>query len=184
MPVSTSWRGSLRRSSMYARTARRGTRAGCAPSSSAGAADGAGARCRRPGPSCSLEQLVVALGDAEQVGDDEHGERLAVLADELARRRRSTNSSIWRSASRHMNSSFSRRRFGVIRRISSPRCAVCTGGSKVRIWSLIGSSSRCCSMSSLTSSPSSGTGKPGNGPVGELHDENESVSLYTAIASS
>ena len=39
-------------------------------------------------------------------------------------------------------------------------------------------------MSALTSSPSSATGKPGNGPVGELHDENVSVSLYTAIASS
>ena len=33
-------------------------------------------------------------------------------------------------------------------------------------------------MSALTSSPSSGTGNPGNGPVGELHDENRSVSLY------
>ena len=31
-------------------------------------------------------------------------------------------------------------------------------------------------MSSLTSSPSSGTGKPGNGPVTELHDENVAVS--------
>ncbi len=76
-----------------------------------------------------------------------------------------------------MNSSFSRRRFGVISRMSNPRCAVCTGGSNVSSWSLIGSSSRCCSMSALTSSPSSGTGNPGNGPVGELHDENVSVSL-------
>ena len=83
-----------------------------------------------------------------------------------------------------MDSSFSRSRFGVMRRISSPRCAVCTGGSKVRIWSLNGNSSRCCSMSSVTSSPSSGTGKPGSGPVGELHDENESVLVYTATASS
>ena len=39
-------------------------------------------------------------------------------------------------------------------------------------------------MSALTSSPVRGTGNPGNGPVGELHDENVSVSLYTAIASS
>ena len=39
-------------------------------------------------------------------------------------------------------------------------------------------------MSSLTSSPSSGTGNPGNGPVTELHDENVAVSWYTAIASS
>ena len=71
-----------------------------------------------------------------------------------------------------MNSSFSRSRFGVISRMSSARCAVWIGGSNVSSWSLIGSASRCCSMSALTSSPSSGTGKPGNGPVGELHDEN------------
>ena len=32
--------------------------------------------------------------------------------------------------------------------------------------------------------PSSGTGKPGNGPVTEVHDENVAVSLNTAIASS
>ena len=75
-----------------------------------------------------------------------------------------------------MNSSFSLRRFGVISRISSARCAVCTGGSNVGSWSLIGSSSRCASMSALTSSPSSGTGNPGNGPVTELHDENVAVS--------
>ena len=37
-----------------------------------------------PGTEPRAEQLVVALRDAEQVGDDEHGERLAVLADELA----------------------------------------------------------------------------------------------------
>ncbi len=39
-----------------------------------------------------------------------------------------------------MNSSFSRRRFGVIRRMSSARCAVWIGGSNVSSWSLIGSS--------------------------------------------
>ena len=33
-------------------------------------------------------------------------------------------------------------------------------------------------MRSLTSSPSSGTGKPGKGPVTDLHDENASVSWY------
>ena len=76
-----------------------------------------------------------------------------------------------------MNASFSLRRFGVIRRISSARWSVCSGGSNVVIWSLIGSSSRCCSMSALTSSPSSGTGNPGNGPVTDVHDENVSVSL-------
>ena len=87
------------------------------------------------------------------------------------------NSSIWPSASRHMNSSFSRSRFGVIRRMSSARWAVWMGGSNVSIWSLNGSSSRCCSMSALTSSPSSATGNPGKGPVGELHDEKVAVSL-------
>ena len=75
-----------------------------------------------------------------------------------------------------MNSSFSWSRFGVIRRIRSPRCAVCLGGSKVVTWSLNGSSSRCSSMRSPTSSPSSGTGNPGNGPVTELHDEYVAVS--------
>ena len=77
-----------------------------------------------------------------------------------------------RSASRHMNSSFSLRRFGVISRISSARWSVCVGGSSVMIWSLIGIASRCAAISSLTSSPSSGTGKPGKGPVTEMHDEN------------
>ena len=49
----------------------------------AGAADGAGLLAR-PGAEPLAEQLVVALRHAEQVGDDEHGERLAVAADELA----------------------------------------------------------------------------------------------------
>ena len=48
----------------------------------------------------------------------------------------------------------------------------------------MGSRSRCCSMRSLTSSPSNGTGNPGNGPVGELHDEKTWVAWYTASASS
>ena len=48
-----------------------------------------------------------------------------------------------------MNSSFSFRRFGVISRMSSARCAVWFGGSSVGSWSLIGSSSRCSSMSAL-----------------------------------
>ncbi len=83
-----------------------------------------------------------------------------------------------------MKSSFSLRRFGVIRRISKARCAVCTGGSKVGSWSLIGSWSRYRSMSALTSSPTRGTGNPGNGPVTELHDENVAVSWNTEMASS
>ena len=48
-----------------------------------GAADGAGLLARS-GAETGAEQLVVALRHAEQVGDDEHGERLAVAADELA----------------------------------------------------------------------------------------------------
>ena len=44
-------------------------------------------------------------------------------------------------------------------------------------WSLIGSWSRYCSMRGLTSSPSRGTGKPGKGPVTELHDEKTAGSL-------
>ncbi len=55
---------------------------------------------------------------------------------------------------------------------------MCLGGSNVGSWSLNGNSSRCCSISSLTSSPSSGTGKPGNGPLTELHDENVAGSVY------
>ena len=86
------------------------------------------------------------------------------------------NSSIWRSASCQIAASFSLRRFGVRRRRVSPRWAVCFGGSKVGSWSLKGSSSRCCSMRSLTSSPSSGTLNPGKGPVTELADEKFSTS--------
>jgi len=77
----------------------------------------------------------------------------------------------------HIDASFSLRRLGVISRISSPRWAVCTGGSRVGSWSLIGSSSRCSSMRPLTSSPASGTGNPGKGPDTDRHDENVSVSL-------
>jgi hypothetical protein len=89
---------------------------------------------------------------------------------------RATNSSIWRSASCHIASSFSFIRRGVSSRMSRPRWSRCFGGSMVGSWSLIGSSSRCCSMRSLTSSPTKGTGKPGNGPVTALHDENVAVS--------
>ena len=98
---------------------------------------------------------------------------------------RPMNSSIWRSASRHTNSSFSFSRFGVSWRMTRCRWSRCAGGSMVVSWSLNGSSSRCWSISSLTSSrPSSGTGNPGNGPVTELHEEKVSVSVYTAHASS
>ena len=94
------------------------------------------------------------------------------------------NSSIWRSASDQMNSSFSASRFGVSSRMRSPRWAVCFGGSIVVIWSLKGRPSRCSSMRSVTSSPSRGTEKPGNGPVTAMHDEKVAVSWYTASASS
>lgn len=89
------------------------------------------------------------------------------------------NVSSRRSASCHIAASFSLRRRGVISRISSARWSVCVGGSRVGSWSLKGSSARCSSMSSLTSSPSSGTGNPGKGPVTERHDENVSLSLNT-----
>ncbi len=88
------------------------------------------------------------------------------------------------SASTHMASSFSLRRLGVISRISSARWLVCVGGSRVGSWSLNGSSSRCCSITSVTSSPSSGTGNPGNGPVTDTHEDHVSASLSTAHASS
>ena len=87
-----------------------------------------------------------------------------------------TNSSICRSASPHMNSSFSLRRFGVSRRITRARSWVCMGGSMVTMCSFIGSWSRWPSMMAPTSSPSSGTGKAANGPITELQDENVSVS--------
>ena len=83
-----------------------------------------------------------------------------------------------------MNSSFSLSRFGVISRISSPRCSVCFGGSNDGSWSLNGSESRYSSMIALMSSPSSGTGNFVYGPLTVLHDENAAGSLYTAIASS
>ena len=76
------------------------------------------------------ERVVVLLRDAEQVGDHQQGERHAELADELALPR-PTNSSITRSASRHMKSSFSFSRLGVSWRISSERWSLCLGGSIV-----------------------------------------------------
>ena len=76
-----------------------------------------------------------------------------------------------------MNSSFSLSRFGVISRISSPRCSVCFGGSNDGSWSLNGNESRCSSMIALMSSPSSGTGNFVHGPATVLHDENTSALL-------
>ena len=86
-----------------------------------------------------------------------------------------TNSSIWRSANRHMNASFSLSRFGVSNRMISARSCVCCGGSMVTMCSYIGSTSRLPSMMSLTSSPSSGTGNVAKGPTTELQDEKSSL---------
>ena len=70
-----------------------------------------------------------------------------------------------------MNASLSLSRFGVISRISRARSRVCSGGSIVTMCSCIGTWSRYSATMSLTSSPSSGTGKVANGPMTELHDE-------------
>ena len=92
-------------------------------------------------------------------------------------------SSCW-SASRHMNASLSLRRFGVIRRMSSARSRVCSGGSMVTMCSCIGTWSRWAATISVMSSPSSGTGNVAKGPMTELHDENVSVARYTSLISS
>ena len=76
-----------------------------------------------------------------------------------------------------MSSSFSLSRPGVRSRISSPRWEVCIGGSNDGSWSLNGSSSRCCSMISRMSSPSTGTENFVNGPLTVLHEEKLAVSL-------
>src|ERR1700682_2555414 len=68
--------------------------------------------------------------------------------------------------------------------MSSPRWAVCFGGSNAGSWSLNGSSSRWASMILLMSSPSAGTEKFTKGPPAAWHDENVPWSLYTAMASS
>ena len=64
------------------------------------------------------------------------------------------------------------------------RWVSCLGGSKAGNWSPKGSSSRCWSMMSLMSSPSSGTENFTNGPLTVLHDEKLVASLYTDRASS
>ena len=66
-------------------------------------------------------------------------------------------SSCW-SASRHMNSSFSLRRLGVMSLFISPRVRVCSGGSCVVMCSAIGTAPRCCSISSETSSSAGAEG--------------------------
>ena len=66
------------------------------------------------------EAGMVLLGYPEEVGDDQHGEGAGEVADELASPRARKVSS-WRSASRHMNSSFPLSRLGVINRMSRAR---------------------------------------------------------------
>ncbi len=83
-----------------------------------------------------------------------------------------------------MNSSFSFRRLGVISPISSPRCAVCFGGSKLMIWSPIGTASRHCSTCSVTSSPVSSTGNLKLGPATMLTLEKVAASRSTVSTSS
>ena len=117
------------------------------------------------------EQRVVGLGHALEIGDDGEREGLRVGADELAPTAGRNPSISW-SAYRHMNSSFSPSRFGVIRRIRRWRCAVWFGGSNAGSWSLNGSSCRHCMMMSLMSSPSTGAENFTKGPLTALHDEN------------
>ena len=76
-----------------------------------------------------------------------------------------------------MKASFSRSRPGVSRRIISARWAVWSGGSNDGSWSLNGSTSRWRAMTSVTSSPSSGSGNGTKGPLTTLHDENRAASL-------
>ena len=78
-------------------------------------------------PKNLAETVVILLRHAEQVGDHEHRERLRVRADELAAGPSARNSSSCRSARRHMNSSLSFSRFGVISRMRSARSCVCVG---------------------------------------------------------
>ncbi len=81
------------------------------------------------------------------------------------------NSSMWRSANRHMKSSFSLRRFGVSSRERMDRASVCCGGSIVTMCSNMGISVRCASRSAQMSSPSGTNGIGVNGPITATQDE-------------
>ena len=94
------------------------------------------------------------------------------------------NSSIFSSANCHMKSSFFFICFGVKSRHMRPRYSSCWGGSIVTMNSCIGSSVGAASMTGSASSPSTSTGRPGNGPVGELHDEYVAWSRSTSDSSS
>jgi hypothetical protein len=81
------------------------------------------------------------------------------------------NSSMWRSANRHMKSSFSFSRLGVSSRDRIDRASVCCGGSIVTMCSNIGISVRCSSSCAQMSSPSGTKGMGVNGPMTATQDE-------------
>ena len=123
--VSASARGSRGALRCRRRTSRTGTPAGCAPEPRH--------RCCRRRPAAVVHLLgelgAVLFGHAEQVGDHGQGERCRESLDVVAAAGREIRIEARVSACRHMNSSFSLRRFGVIRPISRARCSVCFGGS-------------------------------------------------------
>ena len=88
------------------------------------------------------EPLVVGLGHAEQVGDDEHGERLRVGADELAATVGDELVELLIGETPHELLVLLAAASGVRSRISSARSRVCSGGSMVTMCSFIGSWSR------------------------------------------
>ena len=137
-PVNTSSRGSRRRSRTYsAKVPYRNSSGLCA-------SDFSPVPPTAP-PDClwSLRRTDRDLpGHAQQVGDHQQREGAGETLDEVALARCQEGVQ-HRSASTHMASSFSLRRFGVISRISRARWLVCVGGSRVGSWSLNGISSRC-----------------------------------------
>ena len=129
------------------------------------------------------ELVAVGVGYPEQVGDHHQGERLAEAGDELPTR---ADQVVVQRAVHHGRHGVLvlLEALGVISFISRARWSVCIGGSKVGSWSLNGSSSRCGNEFRHVGAPSTGTGKPGKGPVTEMHDENRSASPATSLASS
>ena len=88
------------------------------------------------------------------------------------------NSSIWRSASRHTNSSFSFSRFG--RELAHDQVPVVAVDGRVHGGDLVAERELVAVLVDQLAhvvAPASGTGKPGNGPVTELHEEKVSVSV-------
>ena len=121
------------------------------------------------------EPAVVGFRYPEQIGHDEHRERLRVRADELA-------AAVGDELVELLIGEAPHERLVVLEppRRDQPheraRSCVCIGGSIVTMCSFIGSWSRWPSMMAPTSSPSSGTGNVTNGPMTELHDEKVSTS--------